>query len=68
MFLKHVIEEKREGWIKVTGRQGRNDKQLLGYLKEITGYWKLKEEALTRTPSRTRVGRGLGTVVRQTAK
>jgi hypothetical protein len=52
----------------VTGRQGRNDKQLLGYLKEITGYWKLKEEALTRTPSRTRVGRGLGTVVRQTAK
>jgi len=34
-------------------------------LKEKTGYWKLKEEALDRTLRRTRFGRGYGADVRQ---
>ena len=33
-FLKRIIEGKIEGKIKVTGRQGRRRKQLLGYSKE----------------------------------
>jgi len=37
----------------------------LGELKEKSGYWKLKEEALDRTLVRTGYGRGYGTVVRQ---
>jgi hypothetical protein len=36
-FLKHVIEGKVEGRIKVTGRQGRRFKQLLDDLKEKRG-------------------------------
>ena len=35
-------------------------------LKEKRGYWKLKEEALDGTTSRTDFGRGYGTVARQT--
>jgi hypothetical protein len=45
-LLKHVIEGKLEGRIEMTGRRGRSLKQLLDDLKEKTGYWKLKEEAL----------------------
>jgi hypothetical protein len=45
-LLKHVIEEQIEGKIEVTGRRGRRYKQLLDYLKKMSGYWKLKEEAL----------------------
>jgi hypothetical protein len=41
---------------------------LLDDLKEKKRYWKLKEEALDRTLWRTRVGRGYGPVVRQTAE
>ena len=40
-LLKHVIEGKIEGWIKVTGRRGRGRKQLLDDIKERSGYWKL---------------------------
>ena len=46
--------------------RGRRGKQLLDDLKEKTGYWKLKEEALDRTVWRTGLGRGCGPVVRQT--
>jgi hypothetical protein len=50
----------------VTDRRGRRNTRLLDYLNEKTGYWKLKEEALHRTPWRLRFGRGYGPVVRQT--
>ena len=38
------------------GRQGRRRKQLLGNLKEMKEYWKLKEEALHHILWRTRCG------------
>jgi len=66
-ILKHVIEGKIEGRRKVTGRRGRRSKLLLDDLKEMRGYWKLKELVLYRTVSRIRFGRGYGLVVRQTA-
>jgi len=47
-------------------RRGRRHKQLLGHLKEMRRYWKLKEEALGVTLWRTGFGRGYGAVVRQT--
>jgi len=34
---------------KVTGRRGGRSKQLLDVLKETSGYYKLKEEAVDRT-------------------
>jgi hypothetical protein len=43
----------------VTGRRGIRRKQLQVYLKEMRGYWKLKEEALDRTSWRTGIWRGL---------
>jgi len=43
----------------VTVRRGRKRKQLLDDLKEIIGYWKLKEEAPDRSVE-TRFGRGYG--------
>ena len=43
-LLKHVIEEKTEGRIQVTGRRGRRRKQLLNGLKEKSGYWKRKRK------------------------
>jgi hypothetical protein len=58
LLLKHVIEEKREGWIKVTERRGRRGKQLLDDLKKTTVYWKLQEETQDRTLWRTRFERG----------
>jgi len=36
--------------------------------EEKIGYFKLKEEALDRTPRRTRFGRSYGPVVKQTIK
>jgi hypothetical protein len=51
----------------VMGRQGRRCMQLLDDLKEMTGYWKLKEEELDCTLWRTHFGRGYGPVARQTA-
>jgi hypothetical protein len=50
----------------VAKRQGRRCKQLLDDHKEKRGYWKLKQEALDRTPWRTRFEGGYGLVVRQT--
>jgi hypothetical protein len=38
----------------VTGRGGKSSKQLLDAYKEMRRYWKLKEDALDRTPQRTR--------------
>jgi hypothetical protein len=67
-LLKHVIEEKLEGRIEMTGRRGRRRKQLLDDLNEKRRYWKLKEQALGRTLWRTRFGRGYGPVVRQTTE
>ena len=64
-LLKHVIEGKIKGRIKVTGIGVRRRKQLLDDLKEARGYCKLKEEALDGTVWRTRFGRGYGPVVRQ---
>jgi hypothetical protein len=66
-LLKRAIEGKIQGRIEVTGRRRRR-KQLPDDLKETRGYWKLKEEALDRTLSRTRFGRAYGHVVRQTTE
>jgi len=67
-LLQRVIEEKIQGGIEVTGRQGRKRRKLLYDLKERGGYSHLKEEALDRTMWRARFGRGFGLVVRQTTK
>jgi hypothetical protein len=45
-LLKRVIEEKIEGKIEVNGTRERRLKQLLDDIMEMTGYWKLKAEAL----------------------
>jgi hypothetical protein len=47
---------------------GKKTKQALGDLKEMTRYWKLKEESLHTTLWRSRFVRGYGLVVRQTTK
>jgi hypothetical protein len=47
-LLKHAIEGKTEGWLKVTKRQGIRFKQLVDGREETGGYWELKEEALDR--------------------
>jgi hypothetical protein len=67
-LLKHVIEGKLEGGIKMTVRRGKRRKQLLNGLKEKRGYCKLKEEALDRTLWIIRFGTGYGPVVRQTTE
>jgi len=46
---KQAIEGKMEERLEVAETQGRRHKQLLDDLKEKTGYWKWKEEALDRT-------------------
>jgi hypothetical protein len=58
-LLKQVIE----GNIQGTARRERRCKQLQYVVKERRGYWKLKEEALSRTVWRTNFGRGCGPVV-----
>ena len=65
-LLQHVIEGKKEE--EVTVRRGRRRKQLLDGLKETRGYWKLKEDALHCTKSRTRFARGYGPVLIQTTE
>jgi len=52
----------------LTGRRGSRSRKLLDDLKERTGYFHLKAEALDRTMWRARFGRGFGPVVRQTTK
>ena len=64
-LLKHVTERKVEKRRDVTGRQGRRWKQPVDDLKEMRGYWKLKEETLDCTVWRTHFGRGSGSVTRQ---
>jgi ribosomal protein L35 len=66
--LRHVTEGKIKGRIEATRRRGRISKQLLDDVKEMRGCWKLKEEALDRTPWKTLFGRGYGPVVRQTTE
>jgi hypothetical protein len=67
-LLNRVIEGKIQGWIEVTGRQGRRRRKLLDDLKERREYSHLKDEALDSTMWRAGFGRGFGTVVRQTTK
>ena len=67
-LLKRVTEEKIQGGIEVTERQGRRRRKLLDDLKERRGYSHLKEDALDRTMWRARFGRGFEPVVRQTTK
>jgi hypothetical protein len=67
-LLRQFIEGKIKGGIEVTGRRGRIRRKLLDDLKERRGYSHLLEEALDRTIWRGRLGRGVGPVVRQTAK
>jgi hypothetical protein len=67
-LLRHVIEEKIQGGIEVTGKRRRRRRKLLDDLMEGRGYSHLKQEALDRTMWRARCGRGFGTAVRQTAK
>jgi len=50
----------------LTGRRGRRRRKILDDLKEMRGYYHLKEEALDRTKWRSRFGRGFGPVLRQT--
>ena len=45
----------------MTARRRRRRKQLLEYLKEKKGYWKLKESAVDGTIWRTFFGRGMWT-------
>ena len=47
--LKHVIESKIDVKIEVAGRRGRIRKQILDYIEEARGNWKLKEEVLDHT-------------------
>jgi len=61
-LLKHV----NEGMIEGTGRQGRRCKNLLYDLTEKRRYWKLKQEAVDHTGSRTCFGRCYRPVIRQT--
>jgi len=67
-LLKHVIEGKLEGRIKVIERRERRRKQLLDNPKATRGYWKLKEEVLDRSLWGTWFGTGCRPVVRQTAE
>jgi len=67
-LLQRVIEGKMKGGIEMTGRRGRRRRKLLDDLKERSGYSHLKEEALDRTMSTARFGRGFGPVVIETTK
>ena len=64
-LLKHVIEGKKGGGIKVTGRKGIRRKQLLNNLKKKKGYCELKNQALDRTRCRTLFGKGYRRVLSQ---
>ena len=63
-FLKHIIEGKIQGRIKVMERRGKIRKQVLDDLRELRGYLKLRQEALDRTLWRTSFERDYGPVVR----
>jgi hypothetical protein len=67
-LLQRVVEEKIQGRIEVTRRQGRRRTKLLDDLKERRGYSHLTEEALDGTMWKARFGRSFGPVIRQTTK
>jgi hypothetical protein len=67
-LLQQVLVGKIKGRIEVTGRQGKRHRKLLDDLKERRGNSHLKGETLDRTVWRACFGRGLGPVVKQTAK
>ena len=67
-LLKHVLEGKMEGRIKVTWRRRRRRQQPLDDLMEIRGYWKLNEVALDLTLWRNGFGKGYGPIVRRTTE
>jgi len=67
-LLQQDIEGQTHGGMEVTRRRGRRRRKLLDDLKERRGYSHLKEEALDRTIWGARIGRGPGSVVRQTTK
>jgi len=64
-LVKCVTEGKIEGRIEVLKRGRKSCKQLLDDLKEMSGYCKLKDEALDRSLLGARCGRRHGPVVRQ---
>jgi hypothetical protein len=65
---KRVVVGKMEERIEMTGRRGRRRKKLLDNLKETTGYWKLKKDALDCPLWRSRFGRRYGPVVTHTTE
>jgi len=52
-LIKHVTDEEIEGRIEMPGKWGRRCKPLLDDLKEVGGYWKIKEEGIEHPLSRT---------------
>jgi hypothetical protein len=54
-LLQHVVKGNIEGRAEVTERRRRRRMELLDYLNETRGYWKLKEAAFDRTVWRKRL-------------
>ena len=50
----------------MTGKRGRGRKRLLDDLREMTGYWKLKQKALYGTMWSTHFQRDYGLLIRET--
>jgi hypothetical protein len=48
-LINHVIEEKIEGRLEVTGRRERRRRELLDDLKKTSGYCRFKDEELDDT-------------------
>lgn len=67
-LIKHNIEGNIVERIKVTGRRESRRNQLLDERQKKKGYCKFKDEAIDRILGRIRLGRGQGSVVRQTTK
>jgi hypothetical protein len=63
-LLKYDVEGKIEARIEMLGRRGRMHKQLLDALKEMRGYWKLREETRDRSVWRSGFGRGYWSITR----
>jgi hypothetical protein len=63
-LVKHIIEGKIEGKIKVTEKRDRRRKLLPDDFTETTGYWKLNKEALDCTFWRNCFGRFHGSLVK----
>jgi len=63
-----LLKEKKDGRLEVMGWWGRRCKQLLDDLREMKGYWKLKQVASDHSLWGTHFGRGHGPVIRQTMK